>query len=107
MTSEFIVFSLKLLGRKDKFISYIQTMWKLASSSIIVNGIPSIPFPIETGVRQGDPIAGTLFIIAVETFANCIHNNKRITWASNKYNFKIVISLYCDDIILFLYGNIS
>jgi endonuclease/exonuclease/phosphatase family metal-dependent hydrolase len=104
---DFITDALSTFNFGDRFISYLQALWHNASSSILINGVPSPPFRIETGVRQGDPIAGTLFIIAIEIFANCIRNNQKISWVSNIYGSKIVISLYCDDIILFLKGHLS
>lgn len=35
-------------------------------SSVLVNGSPTVEFPISKGVKQGDPISPFLFILAME-----------------------------------------
>ena len=42
----------------------------------VINGNISKPFEIQRGCRQGDPIAGYLFILAIEILALMLKNGK-------------------------------
>ncbi|KAM9987285.1 hypothetical protein ACTFIY_011698 [Dictyostelium cf. discoideum] len=44
----------------------------------MINGEPSIPFNIERGVRQCDPLSSTLFVLVIEVLAANILNDPQI-----------------------------
>ena len=74
-----------------------------ASASVLLNGSPTTEFYIRKGVRQGDPLALFLFIIAAESINVVMHEarEKGIFHRSKLPGSGPIIShlQYADDII--------
>ncbi|KAJ0558706.1 putative RNA-directed DNA polymerase [Helianthus annuus] len=62
----FLLTVLKTFGFPDKQRQWIRGRLNSGRASVIVNGSPTSEFPIKHGLRQGDPMAPFLFIIALE-----------------------------------------
>ena len=61
---EFIFSILQAFGFPDEFVWYIQVLLKDSSSRIEINGFLSNPIPLSRSIRQGCPLAPSLFVIA-------------------------------------------
>ena len=90
------------------FIHWIRTLYKdvHVSSAVVNNGFTIGHFPLERGVRQGDPLSLYLFIVAVEILAIKIREDNNIQ------GFKIgqevlKLSSFADDMTCFLKDNSS
>ena len=98
------------------FISYCKTLYDSSCSDILVNGHHSPRVSVQTGVRQGCPIAALLYLLACEPMANMFRENPNFTGMKlpnsqafqglasthNQQNYlKLAISQYCDDTLLF------
>lgn len=97
----FIYNSLKAFNFGESFIRWFKTFYSNANSCIINNGYTSDYFSIERGVRQGDPLSGALFVIAVELLANSLRSNKNIKGIPVN-DSTILISQYEDDTTIFV-----
>ena len=92
------------MGFGNKFISLINSMYLNSNnfSRIVLNGFLGEKIYIHRGVRQGDPVSGFLFNIAVEILAKQITQSRALTGIKLDEVTEVRISQYADDTILFL-----
>ena len=66
------------------------------------NGHASKHFILERGVRQGCPLSGMLFVIAIEFLAQTIRRSRNIKGIIIQPNHEVRLSQYADDSTAFL-----
>ncbi|VFQ94486.1 unnamed protein product, partial [Cuscuta campestris] len=96
------------LGFPPRFVSLIMECVSSASSSIMVNGDSHGFFPSQRGLRQGDPMAPTLFLFCIEYFSRLL--NKRAKVGGFNYHkdcaaLGITHLAFADDLMLFSRGD--
>lgn len=69
----YLLSTLECFGFGKKFIAWIRLIYTHPSASVLTNGIISLPFELERGTRQGDPLSPLLFAVALEPLAVAIH----------------------------------
>nr|XP_043616324.1 uncharacterized protein LOC122588274 [Erigeron canadensis] len=99
---DFLFYMLHIMRFGDKWISWIKACLSSTKSSVLINGNPTEEFPIQRGLRQGDPMAPFLFIIAIEGLHIAIDNLARNgLFESAKINQISVSHLfYADDVMI-------
>lgn len=70
-----------------------------ATSLLLINGTFSTPININSSVRQGDQVAGYLFILAIEPLLQHFRTSAHITPVTLATFYKIVFA-YCDDVTI-------
>ncbi len=90
---------LQCFGFGEHFISTIKTLYHSPAASVITGNIISPPFPVQRGMRQGCPLCPLLFCLSLEPLAQAIRKSE-VSIKIHDHNHSI--SLYADDIILYL-----
>ena len=85
----------------EKCIGWVRTMYSNLQAQICINGNLTEKFNLYRGCRQGCPLSPFLFNLAIEPLAEAIRADEEIA-GINIGKTKNKISLYADDIILYL-----
>ena len=97
------------LGFCDKWISWIKACLESSFVSVLVNGSPTKEFIPHKGLRQGDPLAPFLFLIAAEALAgvsrNVVELNLVESLAIGNKKIKVNMLQFADDTLIFCKAN--
>ena len=97
----FLYACLEKFGFDKSFIKWIQVLYEKQESCVLNGGLSTGYFPLQRGVRQGDPISAYLFIITIEVFFCMVRNNPNIH-GLDILGFKYLLTSYADDTTFFL-----
>ena len=97
----FLIKALKRFNFGDSFIKWVNVIYKNISSCIINNGKCTPYFKVTRSVRQGDPLSGYLFIIALELLAQKIRESPYIQGIFIG-NLEYKLTQYVDDLTIFV-----
>ena len=98
---EYLWYTMKTMAFGDTFINMLKVLYHNPTAIVITSNQCSTPFPIGRSVRQGCPASALLFAISLEPLAQKIRNSSEIKPISIN-NTHHNISLYADDLLLFL-----
>lgn len=101
VSRSFLFKTLDKFGLGPNFVQWIKVFYNNSTSCVINNGTTSAYFPIQQGVRQGDPISAYLFIMVVEIMAEKIRQNEKIK-GLNINDTEIKVLQYADDTTAFI-----
>lgn len=91
----------KKFGFGESFIHWVRALYTSPMATITTNGLISQRFTLHRGTRQGCPLSPSLFAIFIEPLAAAIRQTINITGIQTE-NTHHKISLYADDILLYL-----
>jgi hypothetical protein len=101
---DYLLEVLERMGFGPRWRGWISTLLSTATSSVLINGAQSRKFKHMTGLRQGDPLAPMLFILALEPLQHLLVLEEEVSNLSPIHTSmtKIRISLYADDAAIFV-----
>ena len=91
---------------ENDFKLWVRTLYNNISSCTINNGYASRPFTLKRGVRQGCPLSGLLFVLAVEALSSAIRSRSDIK-GIQVGNKEVKLSQYADDTTTFCKDEFS
>nr|XP_016440518.1 PREDICTED: uncharacterized protein LOC107766282 [Nicotiana tabacum] len=99
---------MRLMGFPEKYVNWAMANISTISYSIIVNGKPIKPFEAKRWLRQEDPLAPLLFIIAMEYLCRLLKqlgNNKNFKFHPRCAKLNLIQLGFADDLLLFCKGE--
>ena len=90
------------LGFPQKWIYWVSSLVLQGSSQIIINGLLGKKITLKRGVRQGDPLAPFIFIIAMDflpRWMQKLQNNGALRMPIRSMQPSL---LYADDVLFFI-----
>lgn len=98
---QYLWHTLKCFGFSSEFISMVKILYCDIESVLKVNGGLSAPFKVKRGVRQGCPMSGMLYSLAIEPFLHTLRAKLKgisLPFCDNRFH----LSAYADDICTFV-----
>uniref|UniRef100_A0AAY5KH43 Reverse transcriptase domain-containing protein n=1 Tax=Esox lucius TaxID=8010 RepID=A0AAY5KH43_ESOLU len=98
-------YMLRVMARMNLALSlrnWVSIIYRNNTSKILINGTPSAPIPMHSGVRQGCPLSALLYTIAIEPLLVSIRHNPRITGypLPGAHGMTVKTQAYMDDITI-------
>jgi len=102
---------LERVGFCGKWIRWIKRCLESFSVSVLVNGSPTKEFLPKRGLRQGDPLAPFLFLIAAKGLAGvsrmAVEKNLIDSLEIDREKVKVNMLQYADDTLFFCEANVK
>jgi hypothetical protein len=77
-----------------------------SSTQVLLNGIPGSPISHQRGLRQGDPLSPTLFILVMDVLNLIVTrvSDEGLLQPLSSRSIQHQVSLYADDVVIFLWS---
>lgn len=92
----FITKAMETMNFWEDIIRWVKLLYTDIKSCVINNGFSSTWLDVQRGVRQGDPLSSSLFIIGLEVLSAKIRSDTNIR-GLEVYNKTHKLSMYADD----------
>jgi hypothetical protein len=103
----FLIQVLHRMGLWTRFCELVAILLSTASTRVMLNGKPGHPIWHRRGLKQGDPLLLTLFVLVMNTLDRVLA--KAIKWgilrSLERREMVTSVSLYADDVVIFCHSD--
>ncbi|CAM2117467.1 unnamed protein product [Caretta caretta] len=95
----YLLGTLRAFGLGPQFVGFLQVLYAAAECLVRLNWTLTEPVSFGRGVRQGCPLSGQLYALAIEPFL-CLLRRRLTGLALREPELRLVLSAYADDVLL-------
>ncbi|CAM2105386.1 unnamed protein product [Caretta caretta] len=95
----YLLGTLQAFGFGPQFVSFLRVLYASAECLVWLNWTLTEPVSFERGVRQGCPLSGQLYALAIEPFL-CLLQRRLTGLVLREPELRLVLSAYTDDVLL-------
>ncbi|CAM2097210.1 unnamed protein product [Caretta caretta] len=95
----YLLGTLQAFGFGPQFMSFLQVLYASAKCLVRLNWTLTEPVSFRRGVRQGCPLLGQLYALAIEPFL-CLLRRRLTGLVLREPELQLVLSAYADDMLL-------
>ncbi|KAG6940501.1 hypothetical protein G0U57_015904, partial [Chelydra serpentina] len=99
MDHGYLLGTLRAFGFGPRFVGFLQVLYASAECLVKLNWTLTVPVSFGRGVRQGCPLSGQLYSLAIEPFLRLLR--MRLTGlVLHEPEVRLVLAAYADDVLL-------
>ncbi|CAM2105919.1 unnamed protein product [Caretta caretta] len=95
----YLLSTLQAFGFGPQFVSFLRVLYASAECLVRLNWTLTEPVSFGRGVRQGCPLSGQLYALAIEPFL-CLLRRRVTGLVLREPELRLVLSAYADDVLL-------
>ncbi|CAM4605598.1 unnamed protein product, partial [Lepidochelys olivacea] len=95
----YLLSTLRAFGLGPQFVSFLRVLYASAECLVRLNWTLTEPVSFGRGVRQGCPLSGQLYALAIEPFL-CLLRRRLTGLVLREPELRLVLSAYADDVLL-------
>ncbi|CAM5140285.1 unnamed protein product, partial [Natator depressus] len=95
----YLLSTLRAFGFGPQFVSFLRVLYASAECLVRLNWTLTEPVSFGRGVRQGCPLSGQLYALAIEPFL-CLLRRRLTGLVLREPELRLVLSAYADDVLL-------
>ncbi|CAM2112988.1 unnamed protein product [Caretta caretta] len=95
----YLLSTLQAFGFGPQFVSFLRVLYAFAECLVRLNWTLTEPVSFGRGVRQGCPLSGQLYALAIEPFL-CLLRRRMTGLVLREPELRLVLSAYADDVLL-------
>lgn len=107
ITHDYLWRTLEAFQIPNHFIKVLKSIYRDATTRVMISGVLSDPFNVSRGVCQGNPLSCLVFDIAIEPLACMIHDSHLLGIEIPGEVKRLITTLFADDTTVFLSKNDS
>ncbi|CAM2106407.1 unnamed protein product [Caretta caretta] len=95
----YVLSTLQAFGFRPQFVSFLRVLYTSAECLVKLKWTLTEPVSFGRGVRQGCPLSGQLYALAIEPIL-CLHRRRLTGLVLRELELWLVLSAYADDVLL-------